>query len=300
MEKIVESFRQARQTKPAYNDFYPFLEALYLSQAQAKKSIRMDPPTIDENLAKTKWAEGFPLITRWDFPIDYMSARNIFFGLKEHIPASNKQLKAAFIALEKALEKYPAQQEDIWKSFLHHDWEPWEEWVETAGLEVSSLLFLARSCLRPSLDLVAQKLLSNLPVPDTWQKGYCPVCGSLPSLLLLEGDGERHGCCSWCSSKWRLHRLMCPYCENRYHESLGYLYAEEDSHRRVHYCRICKYYFKLIDVREFMEIPFLPLEEWTSLHLDLLAQEDGWKQPPSPSPIVYPEISDDNLQKPTS
>jgi hypothetical protein len=31
----------------------------------------------------------------------------------------------------------------------------------------------------------------------------------------------------------------------------------------------------------------LPLEEWTTLHLDMLAQEDGWKLAASPAPALY-------------
>jgi FdhE protein len=31
----------------------------------------------------------------------------------------------------------------------------------------------------------------------------------------------------------------------------------------------------------------LPLEEWTTLHLDFLAQREGWQQPPSPAPTLY-------------
>ena len=45
----------------------------------------------------------------------------------------------------------------------------------------------------------------------------------------------------------------------------------------------------MIDARERLDFPYLPLEEWTTLHLDLLAQKDGWKLPASPSPAVYTE-----------
>jgi formate dehydrogenase maturation protein FdhE len=65
--------------------------------------------------------------------------------------------------------------------------------------------------------------------------------------------------------------------------------VEEEADYRIQYCRICKTYFKLVDTRERLNPTYFPLEEWTSVHLDLLAQSAGWKQPPSPSPAVYGE-----------
>ena len=81
--------------------------------------------------------------------------------------------------------------------------------------------------------------------------------------------------------------LQCPHCDNRRHESLGYLYLDEQPDSRIQYCRICKIYFKLFDTREWLDPPFWPAIEWTSLHLDLLAQREGWLQAPSPAPAMY-------------
>jgi len=291
IEKIKSSFALAKTGKPAYAEFYPFLEALFLIQTQVKSLLKLVPLELSSDLVKTKWAEGFPLLRRWDFPLDSEAAETVLAQVKDHIPESNQEFPKAHAALIQAFECHPAQKAVVWQSFLQHDWEPWEEWVKTEGVNISSLLFLARSCLRPSLEWVAEDLLRRFPLPDTWLKGYCPVCGSLPALLFLSGGGERKAYCSWCGTIWGLHRLQCPYCDNRYHESLGYLFAEAEPHYRAHYCRLCKHYFKQIDARERLDFPYLPLEEWTTLHLDLLAQQAGWKQPPSPSPAVYADLN---------
>jgi FdhE protein len=194
---------------------------------------------------------------------------------------------AACHALHEALARGTHQKEALWESFMQHEWEPWDEWVDTTGADAPSILFLARSCIRPSIEYTARNLALKFPAPDVWLKGYCPYCGSLPSLLYIEGEGQRRGYCSWCSTRWGLHRLQCPQCDNRLHESLGYLVIEDEPQYRIHYCRLCKTYFKLIDIREALYPPFLPLEEWTTLHLDLVAQRAGWQQAPSPSPVVY-------------
>lgn len=289
--QIRNAFALADTSKPAYREIYPFLEALLVGQLRAKSTLKLVPADLSREIVQARWAEGTPLLQRWDFPLDVQAAATLLGVVEKHLPLSNEALRTAHTALKEGLAKHSGQQPEFWRSFLHHEWEPWEEWVPTEGVDLASLLYLARSCLRPSLEWVAEDLLRRFPVPDSWLKGYCPICGSLPSLLLLEGEGERSASCSWCGTRWGLHRFQCPYCDNRYHESLGYLFAEGEPHYRAHYCRLCKVYFKQIDLRERLEPPCLPLEEWTTLHLDLLAQQAGWQQPPSPAPAVYGEAS---------
>jgi len=292
-ETIRVSIALARARKPAYGELYPLIEGLFLAQAEAGTALRLEPYQIPSELVQAKWLDGFPLLRRWDFPLDIQCAMGILQELERVIPKTNHSMSGAFEALSAALKAHPLQEKEIWSSFLQHEWEPWEEWIDTKEVDVASLLFLARSCIRPSIEWTAEDLLSRFPLPRTWLRGYCPVCGSLPALLVLEDQGERRGYCSWCGAEWHLHRLQCPTCDNRCHESLAYMYAEDEPRYRIQYCRLCKCYFKSIDTREDIDPPYLPLEEWTTLHLDLLAQKSGWKQPPSPSPVVYGEASTD-------
>ena len=228
-------------------------------------------------------------MNRWDFPIDVRAAESVLTNMSKAVPADNKPLAEACGVLIRSLATHREHAEEFWGSFLHHEMEPWEEWlsVDSDKIDLSSILFLARSAVRPSLESTAQALFERHTLPQSWLKGYCPVCGSLPSLLYLEGEGARKAFCSWCGASWDMHRLQCPYCDNRCHESLGYIAIEAEQQNRIVYCTLCRFYFKQIDTRELAYAPYLPLEEWTTLHLDLLAQKTGWQQPPSPSPAVY-------------
>jgi FdhE protein len=284
---IEQQCARAKIEKPAYGELYPFLERLLVTQAQVKSLLEVPHFEISPDLVERKWAEGSPLLRRWEFPLDLKAAAMVLAQMKDFIPESNDPFRKAHQALIRVFRLHSEQEEAIWRSFLEHEWEPWEEWVDTEELDIPALLFLARSCLRPSLEWVAEDLLNRHPLTANWLRGYCPMCGSLPALLFLRGEGERMAYCSWCGSTWGLHRLQCPTCDNRYHESLGYFEVENEPHYRVHYCRLCKSYFKLIDTRERLNFPYLPLEEWTTLHLDLLARREGWQMPASPSPAVY-------------
>lgn len=292
-QTVKQAIALARVQKPAYKDLYALLEPLFLAQIEAAKSLELAPFELSSELVQTKWQEGFPLLQRWDFPVDALSAETVLSRIKEHIPESNRQLSDARTALSESLARFPDSRQSIWQSFLQHDWEPWDEWIETAKTDTASLLFLARSCLRPSIERTREDIFSRFSLPEDWFKGYCPLCGSLPSLLYLEGEGERKAYCSWCGTHWGIHRIQCPYCDNRAHESLGYIAIEAEPSYRAHYCRLCKTYFKLIDTREMLDTPYFPLEEWTTLHLDLLAQRAGWQQAPSPSPTVYGRVMDE-------
>ncbi|MBE0569765.1 MAG: formate dehydrogenase accessory protein FdhE [Deltaproteobacteria bacterium] len=284
---IENAFARARDRKPAYEEFYPFLEQLFLAQEKARDTLDPEIHVPASSRVQAQWKEGFPLLKRWEFPVNVRSAEEIREVLGKCLPPGNLVMRAAFEALAGGLDRHREAAEEVWRSFLQHDGEPWEKQIDAQGVDTASLLFLARSCLRPSIEWTAQQLLGRFPLPEAWLRGYCPVCGSLPSLLVLKGEGERKGYCSWCATHWGVNRMQCPNCDNRDHESLGYLYAEEDPLYRAQYCRLCKFYFKVIDARDSSVALYLPLEEWTTLHLDMLAQKSGWTAPPSPSPAVY-------------
>jgi len=287
-ETIRQAIALAGVEKPAYVHLYPFLEAIFISRAEAKVNMCLKVPDMDDKLAGTKWEHGFPLMNRWDFPVDAQTAERVFREVGKVIPGDNRNLADAFLILDESLRSCSEDREQFWRSFMHHEMEPWEEWVKTTeNTDPASILFLARTAIRPALELTAEKLIERHPIHRSWLKGFCPICGSLPSLLYLEGAGERKALCSWCATKWNLHRLQCPYCDNRDHESLGYMSIEKEPQYRITYCNSCKFYFKQIDTRDRAYFPYLLLEEWTTLHLDLLAQRAGWLCPPSPAPAIY-------------
>jgi FdhE protein len=286
-EVIRRAINLARKEKPAYSQIYPFLEPLFLIQASVAKLIELSPFAISPEVAKAKWSAGFPLMLRTDFPLDPKAARRVLMEIFDHIFEDNVSMRNAHVALSRALSAEGADATAVWQSFLRRSGDRLAANQGVSDADLPSWVFLGRSCIRPSIEWTARDLLSRFPVPDSWLKGYCPVCGSLPALLYLVGEGEKMACCSWCGTSWRLHRLQCPSCDNRDHDSLGYLYTETEPRYRVQYCRLCKAYYKVIDTREMIEPPYFPLEEWTTLHLDLLAQKEGWIQPPSVSEAVY-------------
>jgi FdhE protein len=81
--------------------------------------------------------------------------------------------------------------------------------------------------------------------------------------------------CSFCSHEWASGRIFCPFCENREQKTLHYFFSEEEKGYRVDVCDRCQKYIKTIDTREMERLVYLFVEQISTLHLDMLAQEQG-------------------------
>jgi FdhE protein len=149
-------------------------------------------------------------------------------------------------------------------------------------LDKKILLFFIHSSLKPSIETGVEKLSHEIDT-ETWMRGSCPVCGSLPCLSLLKEEvGKRYLLCSHCGYQWRIDRMICPFCNNRDHEFLQFFYAEEEKTHRIDLCDKCHQYIKTIDLRTMGETDFL-LEDLATLHLDIVASKKGYKTPvPNP------------------
>ncbi len=113
---------------------------------------------------------------------------------------------------------------------------------------------------------------------EHWLCGYCPTCGSPPTMAQLVGFDPgrlRLLSCGCCSTRWRYRRIGCPFCENRDDRRLAALAIEEEGYLRIDYCDSCGAYLKTY-IGEGSES--LLLADWTSLHLDIIARDRGLKR----------------------
>jgi FdhE protein len=72
-------------------------------------------------------------------------------------------------------------------------------------------------------------------------------------------------------------RIRCPFCGNEDQQELAYFTVEDDERYRVDVCNACKRYIKMVDFRESKEIPNLDVEDIATLHLDMLANDEGYE-----------------------
>ena len=112
---------------------------------------------------------------------------------------------------------------------------------------------------------------------EQWHRGYCPGCGSRPAMAQLVGvdhGRKRLLSCGCCGMRWQFKRTACPFCDGE-SQSIATVKIDNEPTLRIDHCSSCSGYLKTY-VGEGDEA--LMLGDWSSLHLDLVADERGLKR----------------------
>jgi len=107
---------------------------------------------------------------------------------------------------------------------------------------------------------------------------YCPTCGFPPAMAQLVGEDpgrRRFLSCGHCGTRWYYRRTGCPFCENWDDHRLTILAVEGEGGLRIDYCESCNGYLKTYNGRGNESVL---LADWTSIHLDLVAQDRGLRR----------------------
>ena len=167
------------------------------------------------------------------------------------------------------------------------------EHAEAAGFTSEVLEFALIQAAKPIIDKRAEAI-APLIEGLTWHKGYCPLCGSLPGLSLLkEKEGQRWLRCGYCTCTWRFHRTTCPFCDAQGPEDFELIFVDGREHERIEACHQCNKYLIEIDLRTLANEVVLEVAGIGLLHLDAIAQQQGFTpinsggtlQAPSPDRI---------------
>ncbi|MFZ7946472.1 formate dehydrogenase accessory protein FdhE [Neobacillus sp. 19] len=239
---------------------------------QEKWKQQLDPETIRPNLDQAAMGAGVPAaaLTAIDFDI------SLFLQCIEEINnilvKFNPELEARLAGIHSLLREETAIRwiEEA-SSFNHHYF---TSFAEEHGLEEWIPHFLAETALRPYLQLIAEKVqpVINRAVPGAG----CPVCGEPVRLASLEDEGKKVIHCPRCLAHWHAKRLECSHCGNEDHKTVQFLTIEGDVTSQIQVCEECNGYIKIIDTRQYIAKPSAALLDLNSIHLDFVAQENGY------------------------
>jgi len=112
---------------------------------------------------------------------------------------------------------------------------------------------------------------------ERWLRRYCPLCGSPPAMAQLVGidpGRKRLLACGCCGSRWQFKRMGCPFCEAD-SQKIAVVTVEGEGGLRIDHCESCRGYVKTYDGQGRED---LLLSDWTSLHVDLIAQDRGLRR----------------------
>jgi len=267
IDRLIQQRPISEKTLAPFRDL-----VLFMIQADPE----LEPIVLEEGLNDIKREEGFPLFSREDLPIDFDTVSDLLTRFLEYLGNSKRNDKGG---LKKALEKSKMDPDwalKLFKCILRQDEDKLAKIGKDTGLDPEVLRFLGYVALRPSLHALCDTLSQKID-KEGWDHGYCPLCGSQPCMAYFAKSGKRYLHCELCGEEWAYPRLSCPFCRNQDHETLGYFEAEEEEGFRVNYCKKCLRYLKTVDKRVFEEAAPMELEHLATIHLDILAAEQGYK-----------------------
>jgi FdhE protein len=278
LRKSLQSIEDHKVTNPHYNDLLDILADILILRAEYRNNMKDSIFSVDEKFIAQKMEGGLPLIDfvggNYDLtnPKEYFNslisiaekrmpedAKNIIEVIRDQKFEWEKMIRASFdrSAEEKLPEKTKAESES-------------EDNLDLIDLFVEE-------SLRPELEFITEKY-GKVVAKSGWSEGYCPICGKEPKIgEIREGeDGKRYLFCHQCGYKWHFRRIKCPFCGNEEQHSLAYFAVEGEEQHRVDVCNKCRRYIKMVDVPKSGDDINLDVEDIATLHLDMLAYEEGY------------------------
>ncbi len=156
---------------------------------------------------------------------------------------------------------------------------------EQVGITPPAMLhYISDTIAGPVLNAVARMMGEQLS-SISWEQGYCPVCGSSPSIsqlslrnmadseYLVGGGGKKFLHCSLCGHDWHHKRNTCAACGNDDSDTREFLFMDNVEHERIEICHKCGKYMLNIDMRDYAALPHLDTLQMGLIHLDVLAHE---------------------------
>jgi len=259
---------------PHYGELLDILEEVLILREKYRRKVTGDIFGVDESLVEKKLAGGLPLV---DFPegeFDLEEPREYFIALLEI--AHKRALEETVGIIQRMKDGELNYMEMVRKSFMLQPDEDAPDDDEEEGV-FDLLGFLVEESLRPALEVLSDKY-RDVIAGSSWSEGYCPICGREPKISeLREEGGKRFLFCGQCGFEWLFKRIRCPFCGNEDQQTLAYFTIEDEEKYRVDVCNVCNKYIKAVDFRKAEKKPNLDVEDIATLHLDILADEEGYE-----------------------
>jgi FdhE protein len=273
--KTIEDYKT---TNPHYTDLLDILAEILILREQYRNNMVNPIFSVEEKLIPGKMEGGLPLIDLAGQKYDLRRAKEYFYSL---VAIAEKRMPQEAHKVMSIIEDEKFDWETmIRSSFCQNPEEPLEIDAKSSETEDQHLdlidLFVEES-LRPEMEFIAEKYGAAVE-KSRWTEGYCPICGKEPKIgEIREGeDGRRYLFCHQCGYKWHFRRIKCPFCGNEEQHSLAYFAVEGEERYRVDVCNKCRRYIKIVDIPKSSEEVNLDVEDIATLHLDMLAYEEGY------------------------
>ena len=272
---------------PVLNAFAPLLEA------RAALPEKLSPLLEESGFVLPTWKQeraqqGAPLLAGASlnglFPLIRESARTLLPllvtlpGISEHAAALEAFFQKEDLCMQTADTLLTGHETALIEA------------AKTSNMPPAVLMFALETIVGPVLRTLAAKYDSPWDErPSSWMQGFCPVCGSFPSIAYLDkrvfdeknaflagGGGKKHLHCALCGTEWHFRRGACPSCGKEGSGVMEFLRESKDSRgERVDWCTKCRSYCPAVDLRERDGIPDMDAMALGMMHMDIVASQKG-------------------------
>jgi FdhE protein len=261
----------------------PALRGAAALQSAILRAIYRESPSagtldIPPERAAEKLRNGTPLLRGEVIPLDLPATERLLLRLCQ-VAREYADAPEAARAIETALRRHDLDASTLVGQVLQGQIGAVREQAAGRDLDGELLCTLLRFSMLPALEQLTLQL-APLRAATRWEQGYCPHCGNWPLLGEFRGlEQSRVLRCGLCAAEWAIDRMLCPFCGNRDHNDLGYLYAEGNEQKRTATCERCGCYVKMLATLTAIPPAELAVEDLTTLHLDVIALDRGYAQP---------------------
>jgi FdhE protein len=296
-DTIIQAVRTVIHKRPVLEPIIWSFAQIAMEKRRLGHHLEGGPPAAGcllQNLDLDRLARGVPLLAGVAFDPLRNAMDQIFDAMLVVMRRVFSQLAAAFASVEDIRRRGQLDTCKTARAYLDGDASILGALAESSGVSPAVLTLVLNSSLSAMLKKLQPELAAYAREVQ-WLRGYCPICGSMPSISYLAeagdlgseflkgGGGQRYLHCSLCGHEWRFMRSKCPACDTEESGMHLYFQMEEESSERIDICRNCGGYLPCLDLRETTQRMPMDIVAVGMIHLDAWASEKGY-HPLAPSP----------------
>jgi FdhE protein len=262
------------QKKTAYRELMSFYGEIFRERHRCSQTLKLPGLRIDSRILAVKVKEGFPLFDKSAVALDLDALTELFISLLKISRKKNHEAAADI--------GYFFQQKDIEiRSVIQNVWDGDLEFMRGDRQVLGDpflLYFLIIESLKPVYTYYAE-ILEEHHRDSNWGWGYCPVCGELPPISEVAGkEAPKRLFCVYCETVWPFEPYSCPFCGKEEEAGRKRLVVGEEREYSIEVCTECRKYIKAVDVNIIGKRVPLDVENIATIHLDMLAQQEGFER----------------------
>ncbi|WP_394237611.1 formate dehydrogenase accessory protein FdhE [Niallia oryzisoli] len=217
----------------------------------------------------------YPILPQLNIQINVKDYRSFVHELSTLIKEKKPELKETITKIEALLDD--AMAEKWFKEAIIVNSYYFTKFSEENNLPEWLVLFTAEHAARPYIQKAASELSEKFTVSG--HIGGCPICGEPSRLAIINQKGKKEVTCPRCHYAWEEKKISCAHCGTEEQGQVVILRINDGETSDIYACKSCKGYTKVIDMRKLVNVPSPNLLDLHSIHLDYIAQENGYGEP---------------------